>query len=343
MSYGRSIRLFLVDDTPNGLMTAEIMNWTGHVLTGPRSKLSELIKRPECGRTGVYFLVGPDPDNSLRPLVYIGESDDVGARLQSHNRPEDKGGKDFWEKVCLVTSKDQNLTKAHIKHLESLLIRSAREIGRCTLVNGTAHDYANLPEADRADMAFFVDQIRIVLPVLGFDFLRDVSRPHVQPRADEHTLEVSPTFRLELPKHGLTAEGREYEGEFFVLKGSSARSAWNGPAGGYQTLFKQLCSDGVLVEDGEGKRRFTQDQGFSSPSAAAAVVCGRTANGRQMWKLDGTDESYADWQDRQVQAAQSESEPERLDDHAAATPGSAHGSVVEPPAHGAHEPEEPSV
>lgn len=32
MSYVRSIRLFLVDDTPNGLMTAEIMNWTGHVL-----------------------------------------------------------------------------------------------------------------------------------------------------------------------------------------------------------------------------------------------------------------------------------------------------------------------
>lgn len=66
MTQGRSIRLFLVDGTPNGLLTAEIMNWTGHVLTGPRSKLSELVQRPECGRTGIYFLVGPDPDNSLR-------------------------------------------------------------------------------------------------------------------------------------------------------------------------------------------------------------------------------------------------------------------------------------
>lgn len=34
MTQGRSIRLFLVDGTPNGLLTAEIMNWTGHVLTG---------------------------------------------------------------------------------------------------------------------------------------------------------------------------------------------------------------------------------------------------------------------------------------------------------------------
>src|SRR5690625_7360910 len=98
MSTGRSIRLFLVDGTPNGLLTAEIMNWTGHVLTGPRSKLSELVQRPEAGRTGIYFLVGPDPDNSFKQLVYIGESDDVCTRLKQHNRPEEQGGKDFWEK-----------------------------------------------------------------------------------------------------------------------------------------------------------------------------------------------------------------------------------------------------
>ena len=48
MSQGRSIRLFLVDGTPNGLLTAEIMNWTGHVLTGPRSKLAELVQRRDA-------------------------------------------------------------------------------------------------------------------------------------------------------------------------------------------------------------------------------------------------------------------------------------------------------
>lgn len=51
ITQGRSIRLFLVDGTPNGLLTAEIMNWTGHVLTGPRSRLSELVQRPEVGQT----------------------------------------------------------------------------------------------------------------------------------------------------------------------------------------------------------------------------------------------------------------------------------------------------
>jgi hypothetical protein len=304
MTQGRSIRLFLVDGTPNGLLTAEIMNWTGHVLTGPRSKLSELVQRPECGRTGIYFLVGPDPENSLRPLVYIGESDDVGTRLKQHNRTEDRGGKDFWEKVCLITSKDQNLTKAHVKYLESLLIQNAGQVGRCKLINGTAHDYINLPESDRADMAFFVEQIRTVLPVLGFDFLRETSRPSRAPDAvPTAEPEASPRFNLEVPRHGIRATGQEIDGEFYVFKGSLARGSWVGTERGYQNLYNQLCEDGVLVEGSNSTRVFSEDQSFSSPSAAAAVISGRSANGRTSWKAEGSGLSYGEWQDRQVSAA----------------------------------------
>ncbi|MDN6298558.1 MAG: GIY-YIG nuclease family protein [Halomonas sp.] len=311
MVQGRSIRLFLVDGTPNGLLSAEVMNWTGHVLTGPRSKLSELVQRPECGRTGIYFLVGPDPENSLRPLVYIGESDNVSTRLKQHNRPEvasgPGGGKDFWEKVCLVTSKDQNLTKAHVKYLESLLIQSAAEIGRCRLINGTAHEYINLPEPDRADMAFFTEQIRTVLPVLGFDFLRETSRPPEPAAAVEP--ETSPRFILEVPRHGIRANGQENDDEFYVLEGSLSRGAWVGVDGGYQALFQQLCDDGVLERTAEtGPRRFTRDYAFSSPSAAAAVVSGRSANGRISWKVENSGQTYGEWQDRQVSEAVSDAE-----------------------------------
>ncbi len=306
MTQGRSIRLFLVDGTPNGLLTAEIMNWTGHVLTGPRSKLSELVQRPECGRTGIYFLVGPDPENSLRPLVYIGESDDVSTRRKQHNRPESAsgGGKDFWEKVCLVTSKDQNLTKAHVKYLESLLIQTAGQVGRCRLINGTAHDYINLPESDRADMAFFIEQIRTVLPVLGFDFLRETARPSRPAAPEEHsTPDKSPRFIFEVPRYGIQAVGEEIDGEFYVLEGSQTRGEWTGVDGGYQSLYQQLCDDGVLIETGDGKRRFATDFAFSSPSAAAAVVAGRSANGRISWKLGGRGQTYGDWQDEKVSAA----------------------------------------
>lgn len=301
MSQGRSLRLFLVDGTPNGLLTAEIMNWTGHVLTGPRSKLAELVQRPECARTGVYFLVGPDPDNSLRSKVYIGESDDVAKRLKSHNRPEEAGGKDFWERVCLVTSKDQNLTKAHVKYLESLLIGIAGNLGRCELVNGTAHEYISLPESDRADMAFFLEQIRTVLPVLGFDFLRELTKPSAPAVASTAPpFSRSPRFTLEVPRYRLSAQGQEIDGEFFVLKGSKARAEWVGTERGYQGLFKQLVDEGVLIADGGEHLTFSDDYAFSSPSAAAAVVCGRAANGRTSWMVEGTGQTYAAWQEQQL-------------------------------------------
>jgi len=69
---GRTLRLFLVDGTPSGLITAEIMNWTGHILAGPRSMLAEILKRPEVARTGIYFLIGPDPKSSST-RIYVGE------------------------------------------------------------------------------------------------------------------------------------------------------------------------------------------------------------------------------------------------------------------------------
>ena len=315
MSLGRSLRLFLVDGTPNGLLTAEIMNWTGHVLTGPRSKLAELVQRPECGRTGVYFLVGPDPENNLRFKVYIGESDDVAKRLKQHNRPEASegtaGGKDFWEKVCLVTSKDQNLTKTHVKYLESLLISIANQVGRCELLNGTAHDYGNLPESDRADMAFFLEQIRTVLPVLGFDFLRELSKPSAAVSASlVAQVSSSPRFNLEVPRYGISAQGQEVDGEFFVLKGSKARVEWVGTERGYQGLFKQLVAEGLLVAQGSDNLVFSDDYAFSSPSAAAAVVCGRSANGRTSWVVEGTGQTYAAWQDQQLNSVTPEPEAE---------------------------------
>lgn len=304
MTQGRSIRLFLVDGSPNGLLTAEIMNWTGHVLTGPRSKLPELIQRPECNRTGIYFLIGVDPENSLRPLVYIGETDDVAERLKQHNAPEKpdgSGGKDFWERVCLITSKDQNLTKAHVKYLESRLIKQAKQAARSTLTNATAHDYSNLPESDQADMAFFLAQIQIILPVLGIDWLRE---PHLPAKATHPTATpapiLSPRFITKIPRVGIKAHAQEVEGDFFVLAGSLARAEWTGIAGGYQDLHQQLCHEGILEPYALGLRRFTKDYAFASPSAAAAVVSGRSTNGREQWKLESTGQSYATWQNQQL-------------------------------------------
>jgi hypothetical protein len=307
MSKGRTLKVFLVDGAPNGLLTAEIMNWTGHVITGPRTRLAELLQRPEVKRTAVYFLVGPESGTGLGTQVYIGETDDVKKRLAEHHRPEDKGGKDFWERVCVVTSKDANLTKGHIKYLESRLITKAKEAGRCELVNGTDPEYGGLPEADRSDMEFFLEQIQTLLPVLGFDFMRTPPKPVAASPLDGGggTPVVSPVFTGNVAKHGITARGQEIDGEFVVFKGSRTRRHWEGVETNYTKLFNDLVQKGVLRPTPEDQHNeFTQDYAFSSVSAAAAVVSGRNANGRLHWLVEGTGQTYGQWAAEQVSAAQ---------------------------------------
>ena len=131
MSTGRTVRLFLVDGVPTGLTTAEIMNWTGHVLVAPRSRVAEALKRDEASRTGVYFLVGADPAQPSRNRVYIGEGDSIADRIKNHIKDSSK---DFWSQACLVTSKDQNLTKAHVRYLESRLVEITKDADRASLV-----------------------------------------------------------------------------------------------------------------------------------------------------------------------------------------------------------------
>lgn len=288
---GKLIKLFLVDGTPNGLKTAEIMGSTVHVLTAPRSKITDLIQRPECAKTGVYFLIGTQPDDTTQPMVYIGESDDVATRLKQHNK------KDFWETVCLVVSKDSNLTKAHVKYLESKLIQLATQNASYALDNGTAHQYNALPESDQAYMHGLLEQIKIVLPTLGFDFLSD---KHLPAEINQPKPSTSIEFELCRPNLDIRAYAKEIDGQFFVLQGSEVRAEWIGEDRGYKVLYAKLVQDGVLSEVQDQIRQFTQDYLFNSLSAAAAVVTGRSTNGLEHWKLKGTKISYKEWQAQQL-------------------------------------------
>lgn len=306
MSAGKSVRLFLADGTPGGLLTAEIMNWTGHVVAAPRSDLGWLLKRPEAGRTGIYILVGDDPDSMGGSLAYIGEGDDVSKRLYQHSRSEDQGGKDFWERAIVLTSKDANLTKAHARYLESRLISLAQQAKRARLVNGTAPAPLPLPESDISDMEYFIAQAKIALPVLGVNLFRSTgvldtaSDPVALIPSNQSS--VSPLFEMRLKKDGIVATAQEVDGEFTVLEGSLARSSWIGVEDGYRRLRDKLEHDGTLVPTADGKLAvFTRSQVFASPSAASAIVSGRNSNGRVEWKLQSTGVTYGSWQNQAIE------------------------------------------
>jgi len=306
VSGGKSVRLFLADGTPGGLLTAEIMNWTGHVVAAPRSDLAALLKRPEATRTGIYILLGDDPDSLGGQKAYIGEGDDVSKRLYQHARSGNQNGKDFWDRAIVLTSKDTNLTKAHARYLESRFITLALQASRARLTNGTTPPPIVLPEADVSDMEYFIEQAKIVLPVLGVNIFRSPKTTTVAPNpevVDART--VSPLFEMTLKKSGIGASAQEVDGEFTVLEGSGARLKWTGAEGhSYTGLRAKLEQDGTLVPSPDGlAMRFTRNHVFASPSAAAAIVAGRSANGRVEWTVQGTRRTYGQWESEGVEEA----------------------------------------
>ena len=76
MGKGRSVKLFLAEGSATGILTAEIINWTGHTLAAPRTRLDAALQREELKRTGIYILYS-DTLIGDTPSVYVGEGDNI--------------------------------------------------------------------------------------------------------------------------------------------------------------------------------------------------------------------------------------------------------------------------
>lgn len=100
---GATIRLFLVDGTPQGIRLVDRSQWTEVCLAFSRADYARARLRNEFGRTGVYLLTGPDPEGKGPDVLYIGEGDEVAARLDSHQRT-----KDFWTNAYVLTTTDDS-------------------------------------------------------------------------------------------------------------------------------------------------------------------------------------------------------------------------------------------
>ncbi|MBU0751718.1 MAG: GIY-YIG nuclease family protein [Gammaproteobacteria bacterium] len=265
-----TIKLFLPHGDAKRLRVGEVSNWTGKALAAPRTELDDLLLREEVENSGVYFLFGADPESG-DPVAYIGEAEVIRDRLKQHK------AKDFWNSVVVFVSKDENLTKAHIRYLENRLLHEAKIVARYHLENSNSSN-PKLPESDREDMEVFLARIQQVLPVLGADLLAPVSGAAKSAR---------PQKMLMCKNRGAEAQGRRTERGFVVFKGSTAVIAER-PSAETQhpyvvALRRKLVQAGALVENA-GFLAFTKDVEFDSPSAAAAVIHGGGANGLTAWK-----------------------------------------------------------
>lgn len=204
-------------------------------------------------------------------LAYIGEAEIIRDRLKQHK------AKDFWTSVVVFVSKDENLTKAHIRYLENRLLQGAKAVGRYALENSNASN-PKLPESDREDMEAYLSRIRQVLPVLGSDLLSPFAGSTKPARQQ-------PDLICKI-KNAI-ATGRQTEGGFVVFAKStavlSARPSAENQFSNTIALRQRLIQDKTLVEQ-DGVYVFTKDVEFTSPSAAAAVIHGGSATGLTAWK-----------------------------------------------------------
>ena len=62
---------------------------------------------------------------------------------------------------------------------------------------------------------------------------------------------------------------------------------------------EELVRTGILAEQGD-HRVFSENYAFTSPSAAGAMVTGRSCNGQLAWVVQGTSETYQAWEQRKL-------------------------------------------
>ena len=264
-----TLKIFLAFGDPKRLRTAELSNWTGKAVSGPRSEFDKVLEREESLSPGVYFLTGIDP-KSNKQAIYIGEAECVKDRIKNHL------DKDFWNHITFFISKDENLTKAHIKYIEGRLIEVAKLAGRAVVMNNQGSG-SKLPESDREDMEVFLQKMQQVLPVLGVEaFVSAISQEQRETKRELLACKIK----------NIIASGYLTPNGLLVLAGSHAvlkerSSAKNYP--GVLTQRRKLIEEKDLVEK-DGSLVFERDIEFSSPSAAAAVIHGGSANGLISWK-----------------------------------------------------------
>jgi hypothetical protein len=306
-SHGRSLELYFIEGKPDGMLTAEVFNWTGHVLVTPRTRITEALRRSEASFTGVYLLLG---ERDGLPLAYIGEGEVIADRIRNHDSK-----RDWWTKAVMVTTGANNLNKAHVKYLESRLIEEALSIGRVPLENGVTPSRPGLSESAVANMEGFLENLAIVLPAIGVDlFVHRTRSAESRPEAKAvSSTTAEHVFETSVKRQNIHATAKLENGEFVVQAGSNARKEWVGPAyHNYKSLFEELMRSGVLQNAGDHSI-FAKSYAFSSPSAAGSIVTGRSCNGQLAWVLQGTSKTYQEWEQERLSSEAEGEIPEGSD------------------------------
>lgn len=262
---GKSINLFLMDGDPSERIKCTMANWTGIAYKIPRTALDKCKDLDILKQSGVYFLFGTDKEDNA--VIYIGQA---GIRKNGKGLllrvQESHTSIDYWTEVVMFTTTNNSFGPTEISYLENRFCNLALEAKRYSVKNGNDPNPGNLTEEKESELEEFIDNAKIVMGTFG----HKVFEPLVTATTDEEILYST--------RNSAKAFGKRVSDGFVVLKGSTISPHITKSCPDYflQVRNKNAdkITDGVLMEDIL----------FSSPSGAAAFVCGGSANGNLEWK-----------------------------------------------------------
>jgi len=172
------------------------------------------------------------------------------------------------------------LTKTQIKYLESRLVQLAIEAKTAEIENGNSPSLPTLHEADISDMEYFLDQLKLILPVMGFRFLISSIVKQSENKSNE---ESQKKFLLKINSSKINANMYISNQGFIVTKGSQAKKVLSKSCTiTYRKLRQKLLETEILKDNGNFYE-FVEDTIFTSPSAASNMILGRNSNGYTEW------------------------------------------------------------
>ena len=161
------------------------------------------------------------------------------------------------------------------------MVQLALEAKTAQIDNGNSPSLPILHEADISDMEYFLDQIKLILPVMGFKFLISSTVKQEDIIDSAKTDSIHETYYIKTKT--FKAEMTETDQGYIVAKGSEAKKTLsNSCTDTYINMRRKLVETEIIIED-KDKLVFAEDAVFSSPSAASNMILGRNSNGFTEW------------------------------------------------------------
>ena len=232
----------------------------------------------DLAKPGVYMLISEDNKS-----IYIGESDNILERLNTHYSTDEKT--EYWVKTMVfVADGNYPLNISQIKYIESKLLEYAKSVAQIHVVDVNLKNkkpslLPNISINDRVVAENFLGDIITLTKTLGIDYF-DISKTIVT--ADE--IANKEIFRFSSKNYDAQLI---IDGETYVVLAQSklSKKTSNSCKQCYIDKRTLLIDNGHLIDNGNYLIATTNIP-FDSASTAANVVSGRSANGKVEWKTD---------------------------------------------------------